>query len=336
MPSGKERASLKQEEITKARQMDLLTYLRRYEPDELVHFSGNTYCTRTHDSLKISNGKWYWWSRGIGGRSALDYLTKVKGVELRQAVEILAGAPRPSVHEKIAEQKEEAIKLIQLPPRHADNRRVFAYLSGSRGIDPEIINHCIKAGQLYEDAKHHNCVFLGFDGKTPKYAMLRGTLTSSAFVGEAPGSDKRFGFIVPRQGQERGTVCVFESAIDALSYLTLIKGEGKDWRQASTLSLGGIHVGEKEKMTKFPVALEHYLKANDQIKKIILCLDNDGPGRAAAQEIRHQLEERYERRYEVVDNPPRDGKDYNELLQKIKGLRGKVKTRGQPGKGMER
>ena len=114
------------DEVAKAREMDLLTYLRRYEPDELVHFSGNTYCTRTHDSLKISNGKWYWWSQGIGGRSALDYLTKVRGLEFRQAVEILAGVPRPSVHEKIAKQKEEAIKLIQLPPRHANNRRVFA------------------------------------------------------------------------------------------------------------------------------------------------------------------------------------------------------------------
>ncbi len=31
-----------------------------------------------------------------------------------------------------------------------------------------------------------------------------------------------------------------------------------------------------------------------------------------------------------------DAKLYNDLLQKIKGLRGKVKTRGQPGKGMER
>ena len=75
------------DEVAKAREMDLLTYLRRYEPEELIHFSGSTYCTRTHDSLKISNGMWYWWSRGIGGRSALDYLIKVKGVELRQAVE---------------------------------------------------------------------------------------------------------------------------------------------------------------------------------------------------------------------------------------------------------
>lgn len=31
------------DEVAKAREMDLLTYLRRYEPDELVHFSGNTY-----------------------------------------------------------------------------------------------------------------------------------------------------------------------------------------------------------------------------------------------------------------------------------------------------
>ena len=157
---------MKQEEITRARQMDLLTYLRRYEPEELVHFSGSTYCTRTHDSLKISNGMWYWWSRGIGGRSALDYLIKVKGLEFRQAVEILAGAPHPSVAERMERQKKETVQWIQLPPRHADNRRVFAYLS-RRGIDPEIIRCCIKAGLLYEEARHHNCVFLGFDGQTP-------------------------------------------------------------------------------------------------------------------------------------------------------------------------
>ena len=58
------------EVITEAKRMDLLTYLREYEPGELVKFSSNTYTTRTHDSLKISNGKWMWWSRGIGGKSA--------------------------------------------------------------------------------------------------------------------------------------------------------------------------------------------------------------------------------------------------------------------------
>lgn len=62
------------EVVEKARELDLLTYLKNYEPHELVHFGGSTYCTREHDSLKISNGKWCWFSRGIGGKTALDYL----------------------------------------------------------------------------------------------------------------------------------------------------------------------------------------------------------------------------------------------------------------------
>ena len=73
-------------QIEQAREIDLLTYLQRYEPEELVHFSGNTYTTRTHDSLKISNGKWCWWSHGIGGTNALDYLVSVRGLSLPDAV----------------------------------------------------------------------------------------------------------------------------------------------------------------------------------------------------------------------------------------------------------
>ena len=74
------------EQIAQAREMDLLTYLRLYDPGELVHVSGNEYCTREHDSLKISNGKWNWWSRGFGGQSALDYLVKVKGIPFIEAM----------------------------------------------------------------------------------------------------------------------------------------------------------------------------------------------------------------------------------------------------------
>ncbi len=49
------------EVVQEAKRMDLLTYLKNYEPYELVHFSGNTYTTKSHDSLKISNGN------GCGG-----------------------------------------------------------------------------------------------------------------------------------------------------------------------------------------------------------------------------------------------------------------------------
>lgn len=78
------------EVVREVKRMDLLTYLKNYEPQELVHFSGNTHTTRSHDSLKISNEKWMWWSQSIGGRSALDYLIKVRGYSFMEAIEIIA------------------------------------------------------------------------------------------------------------------------------------------------------------------------------------------------------------------------------------------------------
>ena len=43
-----------EEQIRQARSIDLMTYLQTYEPTELVHIRGDTFCTREHDSLKIS------------------------------------------------------------------------------------------------------------------------------------------------------------------------------------------------------------------------------------------------------------------------------------------
>ena len=79
--------------LERARQIDVLSYLREFEPGNLVKVKGtsNVYCTAEHDSLKISNGKWYWWSKGFGGYSALDYLIKVKAYGFVEAVEILTG-----------------------------------------------------------------------------------------------------------------------------------------------------------------------------------------------------------------------------------------------------
>ena len=79
------------EVVQEVKRMDLLTYLKNYEPYELVHFSGNTYTTKSHDSLKISNGRWMWWSRGVGGRSVLDYLIKVRDYSFMEVVALIAG-----------------------------------------------------------------------------------------------------------------------------------------------------------------------------------------------------------------------------------------------------
>lgn len=92
------------EQLARAREMDLLTYLRCCEPDELVSVGGNAYATKSHDSLKISNGEWYWWSRGVGGSSALDYLTTVRKLSLPDAVQRIlsaGGVPLESPPDKI-------------------------------------------------------------------------------------------------------------------------------------------------------------------------------------------------------------------------------------------
>ena len=311
------------EQIAKAREMDLLTYLLRYEPEELVHFGGNTYTTRTHDSLKISNGRWCWWSRGIGGTNALDYLVAVRGLSLPDAVMQILRPSNNQIYSDFAILFGDKPTPFLLPPRHTDDKRVFAYLT-SRGIAPEIINHCIKHGQLYEDAARHNCVFVGYEDNTPRYGGLRGTNSDTTFMGEVPGSDKRFSFAVPLKAGSNETLCVFESAIDLLSYLTLIKLNGHNWRDANCLSLAGIYPPRKKREIKFPVALDQYLHDNPHIERVILCLDNDRPGRLASQAIHDRLEPTYS----VIDNPPRKGKDYNDFLRKKIGITSVVKTRG--------
>jgi hypothetical protein len=117
------------EAILQAKQMDLFTYLQNYEPNELVHVSGNVYCTKTHDSLKISNGKWCWFSRGIGGKSALDYLIKVKELSFVEAVEQIVGQAAVRSPILYRQENKNQEKNLILPERNENNEKVKAYLS---------------------------------------------------------------------------------------------------------------------------------------------------------------------------------------------------------------
>ena len=79
------------EAIERARNTDLLTWLQYNEPGNLVKLSGDNYCIQRTRFLKISNGKWHWFSRGIESKSALDYLIQVKEYSFPQAVEAIVG-----------------------------------------------------------------------------------------------------------------------------------------------------------------------------------------------------------------------------------------------------
>lgn len=300
--------------IEQARQIDLLSYLQRYEPSNLKRVAGNVYCTREHDSLKISNGKWYWWSRGIGGYSALDYLMKVREYSFVEAVQTLTGdmgdwkPPPPAV-------KKDEPKVLLLPEKNVDCDKVTEYLFG-RGIDYQLIQDCIAEGIIFESKPYHNAVFVGKDesGK-PKYAALRSTLGSS-FRQDASGSDKRYSFrLLAREPTDK--VHLFEAAIDLLSYATYLKCEGKDYKAANLLSLSGVYQPKKElSESKIPIALSTYLQKNPQIKTVILHLDNDRTGRLCTAALKELLQ----KDYKIVDAPPPVGKDVNDFLMSYLGL----------------
>lgn len=302
------------EVITEAKRMDLLTYLREYEPGELVKFSSNTYTTRTHDSLKISNGKWMWWSRGIGGKSALDYLIKVRGMEFVEAVQTIMGNGSVSfpVYENTNSYENQPLLLPEKSPT-ADV--VFDYLFG-RGIDFEIINYCLDNELIIESLPYHNAVFIGYDKeKEPKYAAYRAT-NQSRIMGDCTGSKKQYSFRLT--AENTGDVHLFECAIDLLSYASLEKMAGRDWRKDNLVSLAGVYLPkEKIEDSTTPVALVKYLNEKPQSKKIFLHFDNDNAGRKASLALKTILPSKYE----VIDSPPPCGKDYNDFLCFQLGIR---------------
>ena len=305
------------QEVEKIRSIDLLTYLQKCEPEQLVHVSGNTYTTTGHDSLRISNGMWHWFSQNIGGKSALDYLIKVRGMTFMQAAKTIQAEfcsthtlSPPPYHKSVE-------KILLLPPKNTNCSRVTAYLK-HRGIDEDIIDFCINTGRLYESSPHHNAVFVGFDLQgNRKYASLRGT--TGDFKGEATGSNKRYSFSIPAKNSH--TLHVFESAIDLLSYATLQKLNKKDWSTDHLLSLAGVF--RMKQGGTIPLALQQYLTDYPGIQQIHLRLDRDAIGREATAGIAAKLQDSYE----IKDSPPTIGKDYNDLLIHQLGLQKRKEAR---------
>ena len=302
-----------QEIIEKAKQVDLLSYLRKYEPDELVRVSGNTYSTRTHDSLKISNGMWMWWSRGIGGKNAIDYLMTVKGMTFVEAVSVIA-KDEAVINKPYIPPKKEEKKLI-LPKKAPNNNEVIKYLK-SRGINENVISYFIDNGFIYQSLPMNNIVFVGFDeNNKPKYAGMRGT-ESTRYLGDCYGSDKTFTFRIVNN-KDNSNIHIFEGAIDLLSYATLLYEQGSDFKSQNLLSLSGIYSPKGEiKNAQIPLSLSKVLTDNPNIKTVYLHLDNDYAGHRAARYLTKALEDKYMVKEHFVPN----GKDVNDYLCYTKNL----------------
>ena len=288
-------------------------------PDLLEHLGytvrrlGSRYhTTREMDSIRIKDRRtWKRYSNGTGG-DAITFLQEFCGKGFRDAVTYLlefnghrardSPAPRP----RPAPQEEKP--AFALPIAHADQRRVFAYLQ-KRGIAPQVIRGFIEAGLLYEDSLHHNCVFVGREASgKPVFASKRGTydLDGSGFKGDAVGSDKNVAFRLPCD-PALDWVAVFEAPIDLMSFCTLHRQV-----RSNAVALCGLYQGP----------LDTYLRENSHLKRIVLCLDADGPGREATKKFQAEYAEKG---YTVSARAPAQGKDWNECLL----LRGRARERGK-------
>lgn len=316
------------------KEITALQYVERCCSSLLEVENSAEYRMADNHGLKITRrgsyeGGWHDWHEDKSGRSAVSFIMHYYNESYIDALnrlvdEYLHGdsrietAQREAAAARATKPQEE--KHLVIPVRNENNKRVYAYLK-KRGIDSELINECLRRNLVYEDKQFHNCNFVGYDMVTreAKYINKRSTLSSCNYRGDQTGSDKRYSFrIVRPASREVGTVHLFECAIDLLSYMSLYKG--KDMvRYDDFVSLAGVSAPKDEKNPnyKIPLALESYLKGNPNLKNIYIHFDNDKEGRGATRAIKNALGSKFV----VVDEPPPKGKDFNDTLCIIKGLK---------------
>lgn len=250
-----------QAQIDKANAVDLEKFLRT-QGETLVR-SGKEYRWKAHDSLTVCGNKWFRHSQSKGGLP-VDFMMEFYGKSFPEAVRMLTGEPG----EAQPEADPAPSPAFRLPLRNVTNANILNYLTQERKLSPSLVNFFIAAGDIYEDAAHHNVVFVGRDADGhPRYASSRGI--REKFRQDVAGAEKAFGFA------HRGTdkqLLVFEAPIDLLSFIELFP---KNWQQHNYLSLGGVS-GK---------ALQQFLSERPDVERVFLCLDADKAGEDACKRL---------------------------------------------------
>lgn len=250
-----------QAQIDRANAANLEDFLRA-QGETLVR-SGKEYRWKAHDSLTVCGNKWFRHSQSKGG-FPVDFVMEFYGKSFPEAVQMLTGEPG----EVQPEADPAPSPAFRLPLRNVTNANILNYLTQERKLSPSLVNFFIAAGDIYEDAAHHNVVFVGRDADGhPRYASCRGI--NEKFRQDVAGAEKSFGFA------HRGTdkqLLVFEAPIDLLSFIELFP---KNWQQHSYLSLGGVS-GK---------ALRQFLSERPDVERVFLCLDADKAGEDACKRL---------------------------------------------------
>ena len=292
--------AISNKKIERARQVNLVEYCE-YKEINMIPEGNDNYRIEGYPGLIIKDNFFKQFGIDTGG-NAIDFCVEVLEMDFQKAVKELLSfqdsidnkqAPLPSRGGRAGKDN----KSFALPSIGSDNKRVFAYLTKTRGLPEELINDLIDMRMIYQDSRG-NCVFPCYDvDRQPRGAILRGTLPDIPFAGRAAGSDTRFGWLLKpdRQAQE---VVVTEAPIDALSIIAYYST--KPIRSTYIFAMGGLFIeGLKEVLASYP-----------NIESIVLGVDNDDPASNFIDKVRAELGDNYK----IKEFRAKNRKDWNEEL----------------------
>jgi len=265
------------EQKQRARGTDLVSFLR--SRGQQIKRSGSEYEWAGHH-ITIRDNKWFD-QYGQEGGTAIDFAMKELALAYPQAVQLLLGYSPYSLESDFGKSKDSGFKekkQFVLPEANTNMRRVYAYLIKTRGIDRDAISYFAGKNLIYEDARHHNAVFVGRDNNgVPRHAHKKSTsMRDDKYRGNAAGSEAAYSFHYIGQSEK---IFAFEAPVDMLSYITLMAMRKDPWQDHSYASLCSVSAK----------ALIYQLSEHPHIKSPFICLDNDMAGRDAASRISRDL-----------------------------------------------
>ena len=230
-----------QAQIDRANAVSLEDFLRTQ--GETLIKSGREYRWKEHDSLTVRGNKWFRHSQSKGGYP-IDFVMEFYGKSFPEAVQLLTGESGEGQTEAATAPP----TAFHLPLHNRTADRAIQYLTESRGLNKTLVEAFLLSGDIYEDAKRHNVVFVGRDRSgTPRYANVRGT--ADPFRQDIAGSDKSYPFRYEGSGNQ---LFVFEAPIDLLSFMICPKNSP---------------ITEQTSPMKSPIAIIAPCAASQPIKK---------------------------------------------------------------------
>lgn len=278
------------DERERARRTDLVELLRRC--GEEVKPSGSEFQWKYEgQKVTIRGNLWFHQYEQVGG-DAVDFMARFYGLNYIHAIKTLLGLCAPTIREEVVPFEQ---KPLEIPPKHDNMRRVYAYLCRQREIAKEVLDYFVYRKLVYESSDYHNAVFVGYDSEMKmRHLHKHSTASRGGFKGNAPGSVPEHSF---HWTGADDSLFVFESPIDLLSFITL---HPSGWRNHSYAACCGVS----------DRVLWQSLKEQPYLKQVYICLDSDEPGQRAANQMADNLTARNIQNKILVPNR----KDWNEDL----------------------